>query len=139
MISTDEFFTLSGGKSMNFFGIGLPEIILILVLALIVVGPQRLPELAAQLARLVRQARRYAGQVTSQLKYELGDVTQDYEALRQELHQLRQELSQQAKPLREELDAARADLKAARESVEKAAAKEEQPQETTKPPSQGES
>lgn len=123
---------------MNFYGVGLPEIILIMVLALIVVGPQRLPELAGQLARLVRQARRYAGQVTSQLKYELGDVTQDYEALRQELHQLRQELSQQAKPLQEELDAARADLKAARESVEKSVAKEEQPQETAKPPSEGE-
>jgi sec-independent protein translocase protein TatB len=123
---------------MNFYGVGLPEIILIMVLALIVVGPQRLPELAGQLARLVRQARRYAGQVTSQLKYELGDVTQDYEALRQELHQLRQELSQQAKPLQEELDAARADLKAARESVEKSVGKEEQPQETAKPPSEGE-
>jgi sec-independent protein translocase protein TatB len=123
---------------MNFYGVGLPEIILILVLALIVVGPQRLPEVAAQLARLVRQARRYAGQITKQLKYELGDVAQDYEALRRELDQLRRELSQQARPLREELDAARAELKAARESVEKSAAKEEQPQETAKPPSEGE-
>jgi len=124
---------------MNFYGVGMPEIILILVLALIVVGPQRLPELAAQLARLVRQARRYAGQITSQLKYELGDVSEDYEALRRELQQLRQELTQQAKPLQDELDAARADLKAARESVEKATGKEKQPQETAKPPSEGES
>ena len=124
---------------MNFFGVGLPEIILIMVLTLIVVGPQRLPELAAQLARLVRQARRYAGQVNSQLRHELGDITQDYEVLRQELHQLRRELSQQAKPLQEELNAARTDLKAARESVEKAAAKEEQPQDTAKPPSEEES
>jgi sec-independent protein translocase protein TatB len=124
---------------MNFYGVGLPEIILILVLALIVVGPQRLPELAGQLARLVRQARRYAGQVTSQLKYELGDVTQDYESLRQELRQLRQELDQQAKPLRDEMDAAKADLKAARESVEKATGKEKPPQETSEPPSEGES
>jgi Sec-independent protein translocase protein TatA len=42
---------------VNFFGIGLPEIILIMVLTLIVVGPQRLPELAVQLARLIRQLR----------------------------------------------------------------------------------
>jgi sec-independent protein translocase protein TatB len=114
---------------MNFYGVGLPEIILILVLTLIVVGPQRLPELAAQLARLVRQTRRYAGQVTSQLKYELGDVTQDYEALRRELQQLRQELTKQAKPLQDELDAAKADLKAAKESVEKATGKEKPPSE----------
>jgi sec-independent protein translocase protein TatB len=114
---------------MNFYGVGLPEIILILVLTLIVVGPQRLPELAAQLARLVRQTRRYAGQITSQLKYEMGDVTQDYEALRQELQQLRQELTQQAKPLQDELDAAKADLKAAKESVEKTTGKEKPPSE----------
>ena len=114
---------------MNFYGIGLPEIILILVLTLIVVGPQRLPDLAAQLARLVRQARRYAGEVTSQLKYEMGDVTQDYEALRRELQELRQELTQQAKPLRDELDAAKAELKATRESVEKATGKEKPPSE----------
>jgi sec-independent protein translocase protein TatB len=124
---------------MNFYGVGLPEIILILVLTLIVVGPQRLPELAAQLARLVRQTRRYAGQVTSQLKYEMGDVTQDYEALRRELQELRQELTQQAKPLQDELDAAKAELKATRESVEKATGKEKPPQETAKPPSEGES
>mgnify|MGYP001131727610 CR=1 FL=1 len=124
---------------MNFYGIGLPEIILILVLALIVVGPQRLPELAAQLGRLVRQARRYAGRVTSQLRYELGDLAQDYEALRQEVQQLRDELRQQAKPLQQELDAVRADLEAARDSVKKAAGKEQKPQETAKPPSEGES
>jgi sec-independent protein translocase protein TatB len=112
---------------MDFYGVGLPEIILILVLTLIVVGPERLPELAAQLARLVRQTRRYAGQVSSQIKYELGDVSQDYEALRRELQQLRQELTQQAKPLQEELDAAKADLKAARESAEKATGKGKPP------------
>ncbi|MCJ7509754.1 MAG: Sec-independent protein translocase protein TatB [Dehalococcoidia bacterium] len=60
---------------MNFFDIGTPELILILVLAVIVIGPQRLPELAAQLARLVRQARRYAGQITGQLRQELGELS----------------------------------------------------------------
>jgi len=124
---------------MNFFGIGAPEIILIMVLALIVFGPQRLPELAAQLGRLVRQTRRYAGQVTSQLKYELGDLTEEYESLRQEVKQLRRELNQQTKPFRDELDATKADLKATKESVEKAVAKDEQPQQPAKPPSEGES
>jgi sec-independent protein translocase protein TatB len=67
---------------VNFLGIGLPEIILILVLTLIVVGPQRLPEMAVQLARLIRQLRGYAGQVSGQLREEMGDLMQDYEALR---------------------------------------------------------
>jgi sec-independent protein translocase protein TatB len=124
---------------MNFFGVGLPEIILILVLALIVVGPERLPEFAAQLARLVRQVRGYATRVTSQLRYELGDLTQDYETIRQEVQQLRDELRQQTKPFQKELDAAAADLKAAKESVEKAASKEEQRQQPAKAPAEEES
>jgi sec-independent protein translocase protein TatB len=125
-----------GGESMNFFGVGLPEVIVVLVLALIVLGPERLPEFAAQLARLVRQVRGYAGRVTSQLRYELGDLTQEYESLRQEVQQLRDELRQQTRPFQKELNAAAADLKAAKESVDKAAGKEEKPQETGKPSSE---
>lgn len=124
---------------MDFFGIGLPELILVMVLALIVFGPERLPELAAQLGRLVREARRYAGQVTSQLKDELGDLTQEYESLRQEVQQLRRELNQQTKPFRDELNATRADLKATKQSVEKAVAKDERPQQPAKPRPEGES
>jgi len=123
---------------MNFFGIGPLEVILILVLALIVLGPQRLPEVAAQLARLVRQARRYAGQVTSQLKYELGDLVQDYQALREELRQLREELREQSKPLEEELKAVGSELKASSESIQAAASGEvAKPQQATQPPSEG--
>ena len=96
---------------MDFFGIGLPEILVILVLLLIVVGPQRLPEMAAQFARLIRQGRRYTRMVTTQLKDELGDITKDYESLREELRQLREEVQQQTRPLREEFEAASSDLK----------------------------
>jgi sec-independent protein translocase protein TatB len=134
-----DFSARSGGESMNFFGVGLPEVIVILVLALIVLGPERLPEFAAQLGRLVRQVRGYAGRVTSQLRYELGDLTQEYESLRQEVQQLRDELRQQTKPFQKELDAAAADLKAAKESVDKAAGEEEKPQETGEPSSEEES
>jgi len=45
---------------MNLFGIGLPEIVLVLVIAVIVVGPKRLPEVAIQLARAIRYLRGYA-------------------------------------------------------------------------------
>ena len=42
------------------FGIGILELIVILILAVIVVGPERLPAVAADLARWIRQARSYA-------------------------------------------------------------------------------
>ena len=119
---------------MSFLDVGLPEIILILVLTLIVVGPQRLPELAIQLARLVRQARRYAGQVSGQLRGELGDLVQDYEALRQELHELRQELRHQGQPLRDEAAAIDAELRSASHVLDKAATgSEDKPTEPPKP------
>jgi Sec-independent protein translocase protein TatA len=41
---------------MQLIGIGIPELLVILVLTVIVVGPDRLPEVAAQLARWIRQA-----------------------------------------------------------------------------------
>ncbi len=40
------------------FGIGLPELILILVLGLLVLGPQRLPEVARTVGRIYGQLRR---------------------------------------------------------------------------------
>jgi sec-independent protein translocase protein TatA len=40
------------------FGIGLPELVMILVLGLLVLGPQRLPEVARMLGRFYGQLRR---------------------------------------------------------------------------------
>jgi sec-independent protein translocase protein TatB len=40
------------------FGIGLPELLLILALALIVLGPDRLPQLARQIARYMGKLKR---------------------------------------------------------------------------------
>jgi sec-independent protein translocase protein TatB len=39
------------------FGIGLPELMVIMVVAVVVFGPDRLPEFARQAGRLVRQVR----------------------------------------------------------------------------------
>ena len=49
------------------FGIGLPELIVILAIALIVVGPKKLPELAKALGRGIAEFRR----ATSDLKESL--------------------------------------------------------------------
>jgi sec-independent protein translocase protein TatB len=54
------------------FGIGLPELMVILVVAVVVFGPDRLPDLARQAGRFVRQMRTLARTAQDQLREELG-------------------------------------------------------------------
>lgn len=75
---------------MNFLGIGAPELILVLVVAVIVVGPQRLPEVAVQLARVIRRVRGYATDVTAQMRGELDELMKEYEQVRHELREFRE-------------------------------------------------
>ena len=54
------------------FGIGLPELMVIMVVAVVVFGPERLPEFARQAGRFVRQMRNLAQSAQTQLRDELG-------------------------------------------------------------------
>lgn len=53
---------------MNFLGMGPAELLLILALALIVFGPQKLPEIGAQIGKAFREFRR----TTSELSQEFN-------------------------------------------------------------------
>ncbi len=55
------------------FGIGLPELILILGLALIVVGPDKLPELAKSIAKGVMELKKAAGSLKDSIREETED------------------------------------------------------------------
>ena len=52
------------------FGIGVPELLVILVVALLVLGPKRLPEVAKALGKALAEFRR----ATSDLSEELGNA-----------------------------------------------------------------
>ena len=54
------------------FGIGLPEILVILVVALIVVGPSKLPELAKSLGKALNEFRRMADEVKDTIQEEVN-------------------------------------------------------------------
>jgi len=61
------------------FGVGLPEFAVLVVIAVLVFGPDRLPDLARQAGRLVRQARRMANAARDELRAELGPEYADLE------------------------------------------------------------
>ena len=61
------------------FGIGLAEAALIAFIAVIVFGPDRLPELAKQAGQMVRKARKFAHAARDELRDELGPEYADLE------------------------------------------------------------
>lgn len=74
------------------FGIGLPEMLLIMALALIVVGPDKLPELARSMAKGLMELKKTAEGLKDQLSEE-GNPLDD----------IRPDLEQAAKSLKENL------------------------------------
>ncbi|MBB3040854.1 sec-independent translocase [Nocardioides soli] len=61
------------------FGVGLPEFAVIALVAVLVFGPDRLPDLARQAGRMIRQVRRMANSARDELRAELGPEYADLE------------------------------------------------------------
>lgn len=61
------------------FGIGIPEFMVIMVVALLAFGPDRLPDFARQAGRMVRQVRRLSRQARDDIRSELGPEYADFE------------------------------------------------------------
>jgi sec-independent protein translocase protein TatB len=54
------------------FGVGLPELAVIAFVAVLVFGPDKLPDFARQAGRFVRTMRQFANQARDELRDELG-------------------------------------------------------------------
>ena len=61
------------------FGVGLPEFAVIAVIAIFVFGPDKLPDLARQAGRMMRQVRQLANNARDELREELGPEYADLE------------------------------------------------------------
>ena len=75
---------------MNIFSnLGITELLVILVLALLVVGPERLPELAQKLGKTLRDARKAYDNLTADLGPELMSLQQTTKDLRESVDSVR--------------------------------------------------
>ena len=88
---------------MNFFGIGAFELAVVAVVAVIVLGPDRLPGVAVQLARAVKYMRGYANDATADIRQELQELTKDYDEVRKELTEFRQSVGKDVMSVADEV------------------------------------
>ena len=63
---------------MGFLDIGILEIVLILLVALIIWGPGRIPEIARTLGKIVRAFKKASFDLTSELTKEVGREEKDH-------------------------------------------------------------
>jgi len=64
---------------MNFFNIGTAELLLIFAIALIVVGPRRLPEIAQGLGKIMRDLRQMSQEFTVDMMREINAPAKENE------------------------------------------------------------
>ncbi|MDJ0665635.1 MAG: twin-arginine translocase TatA/TatE family subunit [Desulfobacterales bacterium] len=69
------------------FGIGMPEMILILAIALIVIGPKKLPDLAKSLGRAMNEFKKATREIKESIDVDgdLKDVKQSFDDLNADL------------------------------------------------------
>ncbi|MEJ2154859.1 MAG: Sec-independent protein translocase protein TatB [Desulfobacteraceae bacterium] len=69
------------------FGIGMPELLLVLALALIIIGPKKLPELAKSLGRALGEFKRATSDLKQSIESETGmdEVRQSFKEVKQDI------------------------------------------------------
>ncbi len=59
---------------MNVFGIGLPEMGLIMIVALLVFGPKKLPEIGTSVAKTIKELKKVSADLGTELKKETDQI-----------------------------------------------------------------
>lgn len=77
---------------MNFFNIGPGEFLLLLIMALLVFGPQRLPEVARRAGQAVRDLRNMVNNLDPELLEDWREITRDLETVREEMQHIRSDV-----------------------------------------------
>jgi len=62
---------------MNIFGVGLPEVTVILILALIIFGPKKLPELGKQLGKTLKSLKTASNEFQNEIEKVMNESDND--------------------------------------------------------------
>lgn len=74
---------------MNFFGVGPAEAALVFVIALIVIGPQKFPEVMRHAGRWYRVARAYSNEVMKDVRAAVDEIEREVNSETQDLREMR--------------------------------------------------
>ncbi len=101
------------------FDIGLPELMIILVLGLVLLGPDRLPGVIRQVTGVIRQLRSSYGDAIATFKDQLGDVQGDITAIRDEISSIQGEVRSTAEDVQKDVEEVEGEVKTASADIEK--------------------
>ena len=98
------------------FGIGYQDMFLIVVAAMVIFGPKRLPEVAGQLGRWIREFRKMTADLTGEFEKTFAEVDEIKESFRKELTGVMDEVDAVGKSVAKDLNAPTTGKKAAAKS-----------------------
>jgi len=102
---------------VEFLGVGYQEVLVILVLLLVVVGPERLPHMAYQMGKAVRTLQEYARAVRDEFHDEFDYIEEQYRTVKGEVETASNEFRSEQSRFNTELRQLSSDLKDATEPL----------------------
>jgi TatA/E family protein of Tat protein translocase len=91
---------------MGFLGIGAMEAVVILVIALIIFGPGRLPEIMGEAGRTLRDFRRATRELTGDFQDSITEVRQTYDELEKDMRQTARDLRRDTESIAKDVNTA---------------------------------